>query len=83
MTVEPIFIWSGMLSVIIGMLSYMFTMLVRKVQELQERLVNTREMYSTKEDLKDMKLDFHHDIKQIIDQLKTLNEKIDNLKIQK
>jgi|TARA_R100001129_G_C5209515_1_gene216288 hypothetical protein len=81
MTVEPIFIWSGMLSVIIGMLSYMFTMLVRKVQELQERLVNTREMYSTKEDLKDMKLDFHHDIKQIIDQLKTLNEKIDNLKI--
>ena len=83
MTVEPIFIWSGMLSVIIGMLSYMFTMLVRKVQELQERLVNTREMYSTKEDLKDMKLDFHHDIKQIIDQLKALNEKVDNLKVQK
>ena len=83
MTVEPIFIWSGLLSVIIGMLSYMFTMLVRKVQELQERLVNTREMYSTKEDLKDMKLDFHHDIKQIIDQLKALNEKVDNLKIQK
>lgn len=83
MTIEPIFIWSGMLSVIIGMLSYMFTMLVRKVQELQERLVNTREMYSTKEDLKDMKLDFHHDIKQIIDQLKALNEKVDNLKIQK
>ncbi len=83
MTVEPIFIWSGMLSVIIGMLSYMFTMLVRKVQELQERLVNTREMYSTKEDLKDLKLDFHHDIKQIIDQLKALNEKVDNLKVQK
>tara|TARA_X000001388_G_scaffold51517_1_gene37348 strand:+ start:2770 stop:3021 length:252 start_codon:yes stop_codon:yes gene_type:complete len=83
MTIEPIFIWSGMLSVIIGMLSYMFTMLVRKVQELQERLVNTREMYSTKEDLKDMKLDFHHDIKQIIDQLKSLNEKVDNLKVQK
>tara|TARA_R100001510_G_C7654936_1_gene213821 strand:+ start:172 stop:423 length:252 start_codon:yes stop_codon:yes gene_type:complete len=83
MTIEPIFIWSGMLSVIIGMLSYMFTMLVRKVQELQERLVNTREMYSTKEDLKDLKLDFHHDIKQIIDQLKALNEKVDNLKIQK
>ena len=83
MTVEPIFIWSGLLSVIIGMLSYMFTMLVRKVQELQERLVNTREMYSTKEDLKDLKLDFHHDIKQIIDQLKALNEKVDNLKIQK
>tara|TARA_R110002020_G_scaffold470449_1_gene696384 strand:- start:694 stop:870 length:177 start_codon:yes stop_codon:yes gene_type:complete len=58
-------------------------MLVRKVQELQERLVNTREMYSTKEDLKDMKLDFHHDIKQIIDQLKALNEKVDNLKVQK
>ena len=83
MTIEPIFIWSGMLSVIIGMLSYMFTMLVRKVHELQERLVNTREMYSTKEDLKDLKLDFHHDIKQIIDQLKALNEKVDNLKIQK
>jgi len=66
-----------------GMLSYMFTMLVRKVQELQERLVNTREMYSTKEDLKDLKLDFHHDIKQIIDQLKALNEKVDNLKVQK
>jgi len=29
-----------------------------------------------------MKQDFHQDIKQILDQLKTLNEKIDNLKIQ-
>tara|TARA_R100000482_G_C5012237_1_gene96137 strand:- start:300 stop:551 length:252 start_codon:yes stop_codon:yes gene_type:complete len=81
MTVEPIFIWSGLLSVIIGMLSYMFTTLVRKVQELQERLVNTRESYATKVELKDMKQDFHQDIKQILDQLKTLNEKIDNLKI--
>tara|TARA_R110002020_G_scaffold528_3_gene2680 strand:- start:729 stop:980 length:252 start_codon:yes stop_codon:yes gene_type:complete len=83
MNIEPYIIWSGLLSMIMGMLSYMFTMLVRKVQELQERLVNTREMYSTKEDLKDMKLDFHHDIKQIIDQLKALNEKVDNLKVQK
>ena len=81
MNIEPYIIWSGLLSM--GMLSYMFTMLVRKVQELQERLVNTREMYSTKEDLKDLKLDFHHDIKQIIDQLKALNEKVDNLKVQK
>jgi|TARA_R100001463_G_scaffold7557_1_gene24101 peptidoglycan hydrolase CwlO-like protein len=81
MTVEPIFIWSGLLSVIIGMLSYMFTTLVRKVQELQERLVNTRESYATKIEMKDMKQDFHQDIKQILDQLKTLNEKIDNLKI--
>ncbi|BAQ86553.1 hypothetical protein [uncultured Mediterranean phage uvMED] len=83
MNIEPYIIWSGLLSMIIGMLSYMFTMLVRKVQELQERLVNTREMYSTKEDLKDLKLDFHYDIKQIIDQLKALNEKVDNLKVQK
>ena len=82
MTIEPIFIWSGLLSVIIVMLSYMFTMLVRKVQELQERLVATRETYETKVELKDMKQDFHQDIKQILDQLKTLNEKIDNLKIQ-
>tara|TARA_E500000318_G_scaffold100986_1_gene104127 strand:- start:1101 stop:1352 length:252 start_codon:yes stop_codon:yes gene_type:complete len=81
MTIEPIFIWSGLLSVIIGMLSYMFTTLVKKVQELQERLVNTRENYATKAELKDVKIDFHQDIKQIIDQLKTLNEKIDNLKI--
>ena len=81
MTIEPIFIWSGLLSVIIGMLSYMFTTLVKKVQELQERLVNTRETYATKAELKDVKIDFHQDIKQIIDQLKTLNEKIDNLKI--
>ena len=56
MNIEPYIIWSGLLSMIMGMLSYMFTMLVRKVQELQERLVNTREMYSTKEDLKDLKL---------------------------
>jgi len=83
MNIEPYIIWSGLLSMIMGMLSYMFTMLVRKVQELQERLVNTREMYSTKEDLKDLKLDFHHDIKQIIDQLKALNEKVDNLKVHK
>ena len=83
MNIEPYIIRSGLLSMIMGMLSYMFTMLVRKVQELQERLVNTREMYSTKEDLKDLKLDFHHDIKQIIDQLKALNEKVDNLKVQK
>ena len=83
MNIETYIIWSGLLSMIMGMLSYMFTMLVRKVQELQERLVNTREMYSTKEDLKDLKLDFHHDIKQIIDQLKALNEKVDNLKVQK
>jgi peptidoglycan hydrolase CwlO-like protein len=82
MTVEPIFIWSGLLSVIIGMLSYMFTTLVKKVQELQERLVDTRETYATKVEMKDMKQDFHQDIKQILDQLKTLNEKIDNLKIQ-
>ena len=82
MTIEPIFIWSGMLSVIIGMLSYMFTTLVKKVQELQQRLVDTRETYATKVELKDMKQDFHQDIKQILDQLKTLNEKIDNLKIQ-
>jgi len=82
MTVEPIFIWSGLLSVIIGMLSYMFTTLVKKVQELQERLVDTRETYATKIEMKDMKQDFHQDIKQILDQLKTLNEKIDNLKIQ-
>ena len=82
MTVEPIFIWSGLLSVIIGMLSYMFTTLVKKVQELQQRLVDTRETYATKVELKDMKQDFHQDIKQILDQLKTLNEKIDNLKIQ-
>ena len=82
MTVEPIFIWSGLLSVIIGMLSYMFTTLMKKVQELQERLVDTRETYATKMEMKDMKQDFHQDIKQILDQLKTLNEKIDNLKIQ-
>ena len=82
MTIEPIFIWSGMLSVIIGMLSYMFTTLVKKVQDLQQRLVDTRETYATKVELKDMKQDFHQDIKQILDQLKTLNEKIDNLKIQ-
>ena len=82
MTIEPIFIWSGLLSVIIGMLSYMFTTLVKKVQELQQRLVDTRETYATKVELKDMKEDFHQDIKQILDQLKTLNEKIDNLKIQ-
>lgn len=82
MTIEPIFIWSGLLSVIIGMLSYMFTTLVKKVQELQERLVDTRETYATKIEMKDMKQDFHQDIKQILDQLKTLNEKIDNLKIQ-
>ena len=82
MTIEPIFIWSGLLSVIIGMLSYMFTTLVKKVQELQQRLVDTRETYATKVELKDMKQDFHQDIKQILDQLKTLNEKIDNLKIQ-
>ncbi len=81
MTVEPIFIWSGLLSVIIGMLSYMFTTLVKKVQELQQRLVDTRETYATKVEMKDMKQDFHQDIKQILDQLKTLNEKIDNLKI--
>ena len=81
MTIEPIFIWSGLLSVIIGMLSYMFTTLVKKVQELQERLVDTRETYATKVEMKDMKQDFHQDIKQILDQLKTLNEKIDNLKI--
>ena len=82
MTVEPIFIWSGLLSVIIGMLSYMFTTLVKKVQDLQQRLVDTRETYATKLEMKDMKQDFHQDIKQILDQLKTLNEKIDNLKIQ-
>ena len=82
MTIEPIFIWSGLLSVIIGMLSYMFTTLVKKVQELQQRLVDTRETYANKVELKDMKQDFHQDIKQILDQLKTLNEKIDNLKIQ-
>tara|TARA_A100001391_G_scaffold180824_1_gene146459 strand:- start:295 stop:546 length:252 start_codon:yes stop_codon:yes gene_type:complete len=82
MTIEPIFIWSGLLSVIIGMLSYMFTTLVKKVQELQQRLVDTRETYATKVEMKDMKQDFHQDIKQILDQLKTLNEKIDNLKIQ-
>ena len=82
MTIEPIFIWSGLLSVIIGMLSYMFTTLVKKVQELQERLVDTRETYATKIEMKDMKQDFHQDIKQILDQLKTLNDKIDNLKIQ-
>ena len=82
MTIEPIFIWSGLLSVIIGMLSYMFTTLVKKVQELQQQLVDTRETYATKVELKDMKQDFHQDIKQILDQLKTLNEKIDNLKIQ-
>ena len=82
MTIEPIFIWSGLLSVIIGMLSYMFTTLVKKVQELQQRLVDTRETYATKVELKDMKQDFHQDIKQILDQLKTINEKIDNLKIQ-
>ena len=82
MTIEPIFIWSGLLSVIIGMLSYMFTTLVKKVQDLQQRLVDTRETYATKLEMKDMKQDFHQDIKQILDQLKTLNEKIDNLKIQ-
>jgi peptidoglycan hydrolase CwlO-like protein len=82
MTIEPIFIWSGLLSVIIGGLSYMFTTLVKKVQELQQRLVDTRETYATKLEMKDMKQDFHQDIKQILDQLKTLNEKIDNLKIQ-
>ena len=82
MTIEPIFIWSGLLSVIIGMLSYMFTTLVKKVQDLQQRLVDTRETYATKLERKDMKQDFHQDIKQILDQLKTLNEKIDNLKIQ-
>ena len=82
MTIEPIFIWSGLLSVIIGMLSYMFTTLVKKVQELQQRLVDTRETYATKLEMKDMKQDFHQDIRQILDQLKTLNEKIDNLKIQ-
>ncbi len=70
MTVEPIFIWSGLLSVIIGMLSYMFTTLVKKVQELQERLVDTRETYATKVEMKEMKQDFHQDIKQILDQLK-------------
>ena len=83
MNIEPYMIWSGLLSMIIALLSYMFTTLVRKVQTLQDRIIDTRESYSTKTELKEVKSDFHHDIKHIIDQLKTLNEKIDNLKVQK
>ena len=50
---------------------------------LTPRFYVTEFKKAAKTELKDVKSDFHHDIKHIIDQLKTLNEKVDNLKVQK
>ena len=72
MTLEPYIIWSGLLSIIITMLGYAFTMLVRKVQENQNKLQEVRENFIRRAEL-------NQEVSKITKVLERLEDKIDKL----
>tara|TARA_R100001015_G_C4627782_1_gene187509 strand:- start:1159 stop:1386 length:228 start_codon:yes stop_codon:yes gene_type:complete len=72
MTLEPYIIWSGLLSLIITMLGYAFTMLVRKVQENQSKLQDVRENFIRRAEL-------NQEVSKITKVLERLEDKIDKL----
>jgi len=72
MNVEPYIIWSGLLSIIITMLGYAFSMLVKKVQENQSKMQEARENFIRREEL-------NHEVGKITKVLERLEDKIDKL----
>ena len=72
MTLEPYIIWSGLLSLIITMFGYAFTMLVRKVQENQSKLQDVRENFIRRAEL-------NQEVSKITKVLERLEDKIDKL----
>lgn len=72
MILEPYIIWSGLLSLIITMFGYAFTMLVRKVQENQSKLQDVRENFIRRAEL-------NQEVSKITKVLERLEDKIDKL----
>ena len=72
MTLEPYIIWSGLLSLIITMFGYAFTMLVKKVQENQSKLQDVRENFIRRAEL-------NQEVSKITKVLERLEDKIDKL----
>ena len=72
MTLEPYIIWSGLLSLIITMFGYAFTMLVKKVQENQSKLQEVRENFIRRSEL-------NQEVSKITKVLERLEDKIDKL----
>ena len=72
MTLEPYIIWSGLLSIIITMFGYAFTMLVKKVQENQNKLQEVRENFIRRAEL-------NQEVSKITKVLERLEDKIDKL----
>lgn len=72
MTLEPYIIWSGLLSLVLTMLGYGFTMLVKKVQENQSKLQDVRENFIRRAEL-------NQEVSKITKVLERLEDKIDKL----
>tara|TARA_Y100001972_G_C7610051_1_gene305801 strand:+ start:621 stop:848 length:228 start_codon:yes stop_codon:yes gene_type:complete len=72
MNIEPYIIWSGLLSLIITMFGYAFTMLVKKVQENQSRLQDVRENFVRRSEL-------NQEVGKLAKMLERLEDKIDKL----
>jgi len=72
MEIDGMLFWNIILSLIIVPFGWVFTYLVKEVKRIQILLNQTRENYSTKEDLKDNSA-------RIFETLHRLEDKLDNL----
>ena len=72
MEIDGMLFWNIILSLIIVPFGWVFTYLVKEVKRIQILLNQTRESYSTKEDLKDNSA-------RIFETLHRLEDKLDNL----
>ena len=72
MEIDGMLFWNIILSLIIVPFGWAFTYLVKEVKRIQILLNQTRETYSTKEDLKDNSA-------RIFETLHRLEDKLDNL----
>ena len=72
MEIDAMLFWNIILSLIIVPFGWVFTYLVKEVKRIQILLNQTREQYSTKEDLRDQST-------RIFETLHRLEDKLDNL----
>tara|TARA_R110002020_G_scaffold162417_7_gene348059 strand:+ start:126 stop:353 length:228 start_codon:yes stop_codon:yes gene_type:complete len=72
MNIDPMLAWTGVISLILTMLGYAFNVLVKKVQELQEKLQDVRENFIRRNEM-------YKEIGKVAKTLERLEDKIDKL----
>ena len=79
MTIDPMIIWTGIITLIIGPMAWAFRYLVLEVKAQQLLLRETREDYVKKQDLKSEMEDLHKKMDRLED---LLIKVVGNLKIE-